>query len=284
MDQFLQKHRTNDPTKATHLSLVGGKYSIRSPQDVSLFRNLYVREPNRHFLVERACYPSIFFVDLDKCSMNVDDVQRIFTQEHVYVYSNFQNGFHILFRNVVVKTPSEAKTRCEQFCDQYPCFREFVDLSVYTSGLRMIGSKKSLHVARVYYPIRSSRTITVRDLEQSSIHHQIEFSKPWVRENNLHHTSKTTCFLNLGDLYPSVGIKSIQLNHPFVTIISNSTYCANLQRNHKSKNAYFVLNLETKRLVQKCLCRCTNTGCGEYRSKPTTIAPRSYSIICSQLL
>lgn len=291
MDAFLQSHRTLCSNEATHLSLTGGKYSIRTPEDVEQFRILYVREPNRHYLVERVCYPSVFYMDLDHCTIDADRLcsQIKATFDQVFVYTNRQGGFHIIFRSIIAKSPTDAVRLCENICIKCPMLSPFADSSVYYSGLRMIGSKKSTKVARVYFPIRASRNITLLDLKQSSIHHQIQTSRPWasVRTSRPSLSKSNTPqidFRQLHEEYSDIQVKSLRYTQPWATIISDSTFCLNVNRHHNSKNAYFVLNLETKTMAHKCLCRCESTGCKDYRSKPVKIPARAYSIIHAQLL
>lgn len=289
MNVFLQAHQTPHASEATHLSLTGGKYSIRSLADVHAFRKLYIREPHRYCLVERVCYPSVLYMDLDHCSLDATELANSLRSsfDNVYVYTNREGGYHIILRAIIAASPTDAVRLCQYVCRMCPSISPFVDLSVYYSGLRMIGSRKSMHVARVYHPIRTNRTITLLDLEQSSIHHQIQTSRPWVGKRAPDPRTRTMGvvgddrldFCNLHEQYSDIVVKSIKYTRPFVSIISESTFCPNVNRQHRSKNAYFVINMLTKTMVHKCLCRCESTKCKDYRSRVVQVPPRVYSRI-----
>jgi hypothetical protein len=289
MDAFLRAHKTAHPSEATHLSLTGGKYSIRSLADVHAFRKLYIREPNRHCLVERVCYPSVLYMDLDHCSLDATKLANTLRSsfDNVYIYTNREGGYHIVLRAMIATSPTDAVRLCENVCRTCPLISPFVDVSVYFSGLRMIGSKKSSHVARVYYPIRTNRTITVLDLEQSSIHHQIQTSRPWVGKRAPDPRTRTPVvtgevrlnFHHLHEQYTDIKVQDVKYTRPFVSIISDSTFCPNVNRLHRSKKAYFVINMITKTMVHKCLCKCETTGCKDYRSRVIDVPPRAYSTI-----
>ena len=284
MDAFLRKHRTEHTSNATHLSLTGGKYTIRTPSDVHEFRSLYVQSPGRYFIVERVCYPSYFYMDLDRCFIDGSIVGKMFQSRSTYVYTNNQGGYHIIFKSIVVSSPADALNQCDRICQKYPEFKPFVDCSVYTSGLRMIGSKKSMDTQRIYYPLKR-RTITINDLEKSSIHYQIQTSKPWSKLVQRNTNEIELNFQNIHPMYSNIKVKDYkQPNHNIGTIITNSTYCPNVNRHHKSRNAYFVVNFKTKQVVHKCLCRCADTQCSKYQSKSMKCLAGTYSIIHNKLL
>ena len=292
MNAFLLSHRVNDTKKATHLSLVGGAYSIRKPEDVDAFYSLYVQTPNRYFFVERVCYPSFFFMDLDHCPLNIVSVKNTLRDtgfSQVHLFTNKQGGYHIVFKTIVVRSPADAVKQCERICEYCPSLNLYADHSVYTSGLRMIGSKKSRDVGRIYYPAENSRVITKNDVHRSSIHYQIQTSKPWSRLSSaVSAKSKIQPnlqlnFQNIHPRYASIGIKSVKYDDPVVCVISDSTFCPNINEEHRSANAYFCINLKTKKVIQKCLCKCSTTGCSNYYGKPVVVLARTYSYIHSLL-
>jgi len=284
MNSFLTLHATRSSQQATHLSLVGGKYEIRHPASLKQFRELYISQPNTNYLVERVCYPSYFFMDIDKCRIPLTVMSKLLKNisDNVFIYSNnnteMEMGIHAIFKTIIIHSPADAERVLNKMCEKVPDIQEYVDRSVYRSGLRMIGSKKSNKVNRIYLPL-NKRHLAIRDLENASIHYKIETATPYSGQPRQITENLNTNYLNFKGIHPSfekISIQSVQKKEriDFLSdnkqttfiIISTSKFCPNINGTHKSKNAYFVLNTKSHEVYQKCLCKCSHTSCSTYKS------------------
>jgi hypothetical protein len=287
MNSFLTTHTTRSSQEATHLSLVGGKYKIKDSASVKQFRELYISHPNTNYIVERVCYPGYFFMDLDKCRIPLAGLSKLLKSlsDEVFIYSNaivpnseMELGIHAIFKNIIIHSPVDAERILNKMCEKVPEIQEYVDHSVYRSGLRMIGSKKSYKVNRIYLPL-NKRHLTIRDLENASIHYKIETATPYSGQPRQITEYLNTKYLNFKGIHPlfeKISIQSVQKKEriDFLSdnkqttfiIISTSKFCPNINGTHKSKNAYFVLNTKSHEVYQKCLCKCAHTSCSTYKS------------------
>jgi hypothetical protein len=281
MDVFLKEHRVIDSRRATHLSLTGGKYEIRS--NLQLFRELYTLSKTPMYLIERTLYPSRFFMDIDKCPLRIDTLLLALNQiqdRFIVCSCEHQDALHLIFKDVVVETPSAAIKLCQQICSRVPFLSEFVDTSVYYSGLRMIGSHKSATVARKYH-VHGSSVLACSDLEACSIHHGTN-GTPHVKAV-VPQSIPSSMVLDLSDFdshYKTIRIKSIKkTSDNKVYIISDSRYCTNINKHHCSKNAYFIVDMRKKEMVQRCLCKCAAKSCKSYSSVRLKMKVRDFYAI-----
>jgi hypothetical protein len=260
MEVFLKEHRVIDSKCATHLSLTGGKYEIRT--NLQRFRELYACSKKPLYLIERTLYPSRFFMDIDKCPLRVDTLLVALNQiqdKFIVCSCEHQDGLHLIFKDTIVETPAAAIKLCGQICSRVPFLAGFVDTSVYYSGLRMIGAHKTPTIARRYH-VHGFNSFTNADLEACSIHHGVR-GKPHVKAVVTKHVPtiskyNTFDFSYIDVKYGSIRIKSIMKSCSKVYLISDSFYCTNIKKDHHSKNAYFIVDMKKKEITQRCLCKC----------------------------
>ena len=291
MQSFLASHRASDTRCVTHLNLTGGKYEIRT--DVGEFRNLYAKTRNPMHLVERVLYPSRFFVDVDKYPDAIDglfhEVTKHFPCVVMCVCTEGETGIHLIFPDVVVHNPEDANTTCARLCDRVPVLAPFVDKSVYRSGLRMLGSHKSATVQRAYSMYGSNHSNPTRvsafDLGLCSIHHGIHGQPPVsITSKPAPSTRRLTGSIHvdfsvLNDAYKAVcvfDVKKYGTGDRYYTLLCNNRFCQNIMEEHRSKCAYFVVDVRKKEVTQRCLCKCQTKSCSSFISHRAKIGLREF--------
>jgi hypothetical protein len=283
MNAFLSAHRVEQTNDATHWCLTGGKYNVRP--DVQLFWKLYANARHPLRLVERALYPSRFFMDIDKYSQPVTELIRDVRLKYPTVVTcvcEEGGGIHFIFPDIIVSTPEEACSICTRMCDQFPSLLPHVDRSVYRSGLRMIGSYKSLSVRRRYY--NASSNVSVSELQACSIHHGVN-GRPPVATLKVSSPSIAKMsggihvdFSALDQMYKYLSIKAVLWTRTerFYALLSDSRFCQNIMREHRSRRAYFVVDVRKKEVLQRCLCKCADKTCSTFMSRKVKIGIKDY--------
>jgi hypothetical protein len=291
MNSFLCKRVAKDVHESTHLSLVGGKYTIPYC-DMDAFYELYVTElDHKHplFLVERVRYPCRLFVDLD----NVTPEQRsaiMDTWQHVddcqiSVRNSDQGkenvGIHMIFTKIIVQSCEDAILEAEKKFE-----RDQLDTSVYKSGLRMLGSNKNRKMTRIYHPASRTQSyrITVNDMYNHSLLVKNVSTKLPVSPDKCARakTSVTSScgssssmeeinFERIHPKYKNVRIARIHKQDSEITFYTYERFCTNIGREHKSNHIYIVFHEPTKTMTQRCFCTCAHTGCRGFVSAPKPI-------------
>ncbi len=167
MYSFLKAYETDTVGDATHLSLVGGKYTV-SGKNVHEFHKQYVNNYKSCFLVEKVKYPSFFYIDVDKIDKKTTStlIQRLKSLGLNCIIAfrkpneNNEYGMHVIASNVV-EDKYEAIKLCTYFVGNYG------DISVYNTGLRMIGSNKNNKTKRVYFPYFELNNGTLIQIKES---------------------------------------------------------------------------------------------------------------------
>ena len=285
MESLLNAYKCTEASKATHLSMVGGKFGIPDPDR---FHRIYTKmHVQGAHLVEKVCYPSKWYLDFDKIDTTfVRDVlvPRLcaFGQACVVcVCRDTWDGAHVIFQDVVVQNKTEACAWSDRFVQHDK--RLIYDASVYASGLRMIGSKKSKTVARVYTPYAtidaqgnvslSDGNITVGVLRMCSIHtnnsdtfpkNENSFNELPTNKNSFNEfpKNKNNSEKNDSKEFPK-NIK--QMDNGYYYWFTKDRYCENVGREHKSANRMYELNPGSKQMRVRCSCKCPDTGCNLYR-------------------
>jgi len=291
---YLTKYKCADASQATHLSLVGGKYNIQS----DFFYSLYAKHHGcGAYLVEKVRYPSKWYVDIDKFPRDtiLTEMKRILTdfgKSCVLCMPSFEDengGAHIVFSDIVVRSREEAKERTERLL----AHSELVsDSSVYSSGLRMLGSMKKRNLRRVYHPVFTIESGTLHDwptdkpldvdiLKRASIFPSITVTtvpptKKWIAPRVV-----TTGEFDLSCIhseYKDVQVSRVVRNsRNQVVVFTRNKYCMNIQREHKNQHVYFVIDVKEHITVHaKCFCRCAHTKCAVYRSSSHRMPLRTY--------
>ena len=183
---------------------------------------------------------------------------------------------HIIFPDMCVASKDEARAWSERLLENTGLV---FDKSVYSSGLRMIGSRKKRDISRVYSPYMcmedndtlediSSHGITARMLNLCSIHAIPGTpTAPRIttgRAPKLSNKAKgaVEVFLDSTD-----AAKVSKFKDGCYYMFTKDTYCENLKRKHKTACAFFQIDIKTRKMRRRCMCRCADTGCEAYRGE-----------------
>ena len=292
---MFNKWKTNDINQCTHLDLSGGKLHVPE-NEMEEFIKLYVELFNAGiniFLCEKLGNSCTFrmFYDLDFKRLSLLDSNK--TEILTTVLSHLQTdvsssstciqgcGFHIVTNEEI--SCQDAINKCNSLITNLKVsvpdlpWDNIVDSSVYKTALRMIGSKKIQRgeVIDRYYTLFSQKNInrlTSEILSKSLVrikNNVISNSKSTIRyeETDLH-----KYFTKLHIEYSNIKYTMSKNEHAYIIVNTNSKFCTNLGKEHKSNGIYFVINPDRK-LYQKCFCSCeTKAGrkkgfCKDYKSK-----------------
>ena len=287
---------TNDISKCTHLLLNGGKLCIKKEM-MDSFLNAYVialRNNEELYLVERVSSEINLFLDIDakssklNCDELVTNIKSLLNEYTINVYKcNKTNGYHLIFPEYTV-TPKEANKivvalqnkLCQKFGYSIDDIKSIIDLSVYKTGLRMIGSYKKNEM-RCYLPLEIRRNLlTKRDISESLIRHSYDLPvsrnttkistkyEPIIEEiqrlNSNFKNFKITKISKLGDTY---------------CIYTDCHFCMNKGTKHTKEVIYFIVTKD-KKISQKCFCSNStvrlNGTCSSYKSKPVPFSHKVY--------
>ena len=261
---------------ATHVFMDNGKIHVPD-EDYPEFLHMYYKalcNDEHPCIVERTGYNCMFryFLDIDlKPGVSVEDaLVHIYNESNrlinmvgdIYV-CNKQQGIHIIYNTVV--QCDEAIIHCKKLksclCEKY---NQCVDISVYKTGLRMIGAYKHKDT-RYYEPYNN-------ELSWKTFKHSV------VRVKSLAVVEKctSTCEYTNIDLFlqnaynnESLKVTSYKKMNNYVSCCTNSKYCENVKRCHKNAKVYYVFDLHKKVCYQKCFCTCENqlpfSSCRNYK-------------------
>lgn len=272
MDSFLKSHKTLESKNATHLSLIGGKYHIPY-DDMDMFHSLYVNNHKAMYLVERVRYPCYLFMDLD--NTNISLVLSFLFNPQCYISSREdtegnQTGFHIVFKYIIVNDPNHAIQEARSMIQD-----KSLDVSVYKTGLRMLGSHKHYKIERIYNPFPfTNEPITVQQMRDHSFiiqNKSLNLPSPSTPTKQISCVGNYYDFSRIHPEYKEIYVVKVIRKDRHMLIQTYEKFCTNIDRKHKNNHIYFVIT-ETK-MTQKCFCQCDHTQCKEYASPlvPTPI-------------
>ena len=287
---------TNDISKCTHLLLNGGKLCIKKTM-MNSFLNAYVNALKNNedlYLVERVSSEINLFLDIDakssqlNCDSLVHNIQTLLIEYKINVYKcSITNGYHLIFPEYIV-TPKEANKivvalqnkLCQKFKYSIDDIKNIIDLSVYKTGLRMIGSYKKNDL-RCYLPLNTQRTLLTKDhISDSLIRQSYDLPisnnskkistkyEPIIQEIHRLHSNfqnfKITKISKLGDTY---------------CIYTDCHFCMNKGTKHTKEVVYFIVTKD-KNISQKCFCSNSTIRlhgtCSSYKSKPVPFSHKVY--------
>ena len=276
MESLIKAYACSNASDATHLSLVGGKFNVTNPDR---FRRIYAKmwTQGAH-LVEKVRYPAKWYLDFDKVSPGfVHDslIPRLLLyKQHcvVCVCRDTWDGVHVVFPSVIVRDKADARSKSDAFVAGDPTLS--YDPSVYSSGLRMIGSKKSRKVDRVYTPYVFV-TDTVRTIEDENL-----VTPDLLRACSIH-CEDTPCLrtIEVRSEEPRNGYEKMKKCGAYYYWFTKERYCDNIGREHKSANRMYELDFGNRRMRVRCSCKCKETGCSEYRGEWRFVPNKVYSYI-----
>jgi P4 family phage/plasmid primase-like protien len=185
--QYLLKFVKNTDQKQTHLSFSKGKYNVPDSNFDEFYQKYFnaIKNGEELHLIEKV-YASkfAFFLDIDtptqgalddnKIKVLIEIIKRVIFDMFVEsendlgscIVSKRTNKYHLNFFNLIV-TDNVAKAIVQKVNDIDNSFHEFIDTSVYRTGLRLIGSKKAKR-DKDYYNVYDLETSTFIDINRLS--------------------------------------------------------------------------------------------------------------------
>jgi hypothetical protein len=291
---------TKDASIATHLFMDGGMLSVDT-QKLPEFLNTYVNclvNGEVITLVEKLgknCTMR-FFMDIDKTD-EIDDIITAGTKVIGMFPSVYQctqrKGYHLIFnKEVTNKDAIEFGTKIK---DELKTSRKnVVDLSVYNTGLRMIGSHKYCNVKheyehRSYMPMNDTSPITLDILKPSIV--RIRPVIPNKEKNNSgpnerSHSTLNKYFKKLNNAFDNINVRNIQkLDNNTYCVSVESKFCININKEHTKNHVYFVIH--KGQMYQKCHSNNMKTAgrlynyCHCFKSMPVKLSQTDYNNIIS---
>lgn len=284
MDSYMRTLKCTEVARTTHLSLIGGKYRVEDQ------RSFHKRYATHHahgkgaYLVEKVVYPSKWYLDVDHVDARRLNAMIGILLAHgepciVCVPVESKDGIHVIFTNGYVYSKEEACAKSEALLRNTSIV---FDKSVYSSGLRMVGSKKGYTIDRKYMPYyRVNRkhngcymvdeTLTPDILSECSIHYhgpvepQTAFllQQPHVKDRSGVHVAVSVSvartmdrssshmfyYMELPFIHPAYARiqmtniqKRIIKGVPTFYIYTKERYCTHLNKEHKSASVCFEIS------------------------------------------
>lgn len=267
----------------THLLMNGGKLHIQDHFFPIFLKEYYnaLKNNEQLFLVEKLGKNVLmrFFLDIDFKNYLQDihifkqiltKAESILQQPAFILECSHQKGYHLIFPNKIVNY-NEACELASKIG-----FPKYIDLSVYNTGLRMMGSCKFTAKKienRQYLPLEP---FTFDNLKKSIVRLKIN---P-VKLNNIcqttsinnnkdfHHLLKYIAIIH--ENYKNITLHKIKVFNSYISITTNSHFCTNKNDFHKNAYIYFVISPDYK-IYQKCFCPCFNQEPFSINKKPCKI-------------
>jgi hypothetical protein len=283
--------------EVTHLLLDGGK--IHETDD---FLNVYIDEiikGTRLYIVEQKTPLFKFFVDVDFVSMDYElDFIKVTTCLYEIVHSGMcvlarakprqvsdgmKYGAHIIWPHLTVTKEKAQGIRMKILSEMGPDWEKVIDASVYMgSGLRMLWSFKNEPDSTVYIPWGSCEHGVFTEFENKSP--SVEFLRMFsIRSssNEVNEDERDEAFPARSDLEEYIqrvvtGQQRARIlkiskcrNKKDYWISTDSRYCENIRRCHKSNHVWFCLK-PTGVIFQKC----QDDECKQFTGKKYRIPSR----------
>ena len=290
---------TQKSSECTHLLLNGGKLCVKASQ-MDSFLQAYVKSLQNNdelYIVERVSKEIRLFLDIDTKSSNLDcdllvrRIHKLLPVEKLEYKCNKTNGYHIIFSDCIV-TPNAAHTTvvalqeklAQLYCYDMNELRSTIDLSVYKTGLRMIGSYKKNDL-RCYLPHQKNRvSLDIDDICQSLIRHSHDLPEVSKQAQSL--STKTEPIMKeimrLNSNFRNFRITKISKLGDTFCIYTDSHFCMNKGDFHSKEIVYFIVTKD-KKISQKCFCsnsiKRQHGLCSNYKSSPSSFSHRAYYIL-----
>lgn len=299
---------TDNKDVATHLFMDGGKVVLtkeKSEHFWKTYKNMILSNVPI-CLVERSNAEKCrYFLDIDlKSSSKPFDVdafvQRVAidfpSAEYVICFRRNADailGVHIIFHSLTYTSVEEAKNISKSFS-----WVEGIDESVYSTGLRMIGSVKPKQTPQedtMYLPAYKIYGTTVKKVPKSISQramNETSIRLSFTNRKDVHVTErKILCHPCEEELIPETAllhkkytdcVTQIQKYNDYFIANTDSRYCLNTKNEHKSAYIYFVIHPKTRMMYQKCFCRCADKTCKTYKSKGIKLSLRTCQLMLLQ--
>lgn len=158
LTQFLKTYTKDTSKTQTHLNLSGGKYNIPEGELNEFYKLYYdsiVKNKNDIALSEKISNHFAYFQDIDTKGndINDDDIMNLIAitielmkewfevNQINYIVSKRMNNYHINYYDTIV-TSETAITFTKEIIEKIESFKNYIDTSVYKTGLRLLGSNK----------------------------------------------------------------------------------------------------------------------------------------------
>lgn len=295
------------------------------------------------YLLEKLSTNFKFFIDVDLKTSSLQaipqfidtliekleqiEIQNNHEKSNLLVYvCNQGKGYHIIYENSC-ETKESARMRLGNIIDCLNCsdcnkmtFETILDMSVYNTALRCIGSHKMTNGTpehRYYKPLlyrtdQSATTyyskIDLQSLSRSLLNLNTKIPKELEQLlckpiNAVSYKARVRCDYSvieqcpsfsiiekeihmMNEGYASAKVKTIKRFGASICITTNHRWCQNRRGEHNSNTIYFVVS-KNKQMKQKCFCRCNvkrSSGmCKDYSSEPFNISYRCYKSLISNL-
>ena len=284
----LQKFSTSEASNATHMFMDKGKINVPTNDYPEFLRFYFDAIAYENIcLIEKLGVGCVmrFFLDID-CKNDQENFSEILYEisncanELVGlvgdVYSCTENhGIHIIY-NKAVTCHAAIDLASKIISKLNEPYKKYIDLSVYKTGLRMVGSTKYVSGkvdTRVYLPMHNDLTFEL--LKRSIV--RIKTSVNINTEQPATHVSNTNIFEKFiaNEFNVSLKVSTIKKLGNYVSCTTDSKYCINIGKNHKNSKVYYVFDLQKRLCYQKCFCPCLKpdvfTSCKNFKSKPVNV-------------
>jgi hypothetical protein len=298
--------RTDDTSAATHLFMDGGKLVLtkeKSEHFWKTYKNMILSNTSI-CLVERSNAEKCrFFLDIDLKGRPFDIdafAQRasIDFPDAVYVVCFRRNehtifGVHVIFHSLTYASVAEAKSIAKRFA-----WVDGIDESVYSTGLRMIGSVKPQQTPRedtMYLPAYKVYGTTIKKVPKSISRRAVDETSirlSYANRKDEASEKKMVCIPCAEDLVPETVLLHknykdcvTHIQHykdGYFVANTNSRYCLNTGDEHASAHVYFVIHPKTRMMFQKCFCRCADKTCKTFKSKGVKLSLRTCELVLLQ--
>lgn len=259
----------------THVCMIGRNNHKIEYDKIDIFYKWYIDNISQMHMVERVRYPCKFFIDYDDYRSDLIELlmKSYPTNSYIICINETQSGVHIIFQDIQISSPEDAEKQCKKFGD--------CDISVYRTGLRMIGSKKKTTPKR-YYPCfridkdtvhTLDKQITIEMMNLCSIlipHISIEPPVSKLKTTRaLKNNGVSYDFSFIHENYSNVFITKInKISHKIIILNTTTKWCQNIYTEHNSKTIYFIIRIGPKITIsQRCYCRCDHTNCKTFESE-----------------
>ena len=290
--------RSGEP--CSHTSMDGWRFKI-GPDRREQFHRVYaesIREGERLQIVERNWQSTFnFYVDIDfmdhlpmdyemivdigsmcQSVINPKDTVILCTTRLRKKNNLTKTGIHLHWNHVVThnEVPNIIKTILDRLNKRYPAYKwkDFVDTTVYKTGLRMKWSYKKDKDASPYFPkIEYTKTgyrmipetVSLWMLTQLSIHdgeckNVVDFENkcrqgftPSQTMNKVEASSALEGWIqkNMKGQGSARALCLYAHDHSLL-VKTNSKYCHRIQKEHKNNHVYFYIDLKLNTICQKC--------------------------------